>query len=729
MSVLNPEFYAVDESLSQFNSTLTYSYPFNDEAYPEYRQNYVLNNTINNSIWLFTFANSPYSPYYEVTTHARENTNPFPPVTLHSRNKLNKNMFRFADSIYPGITTTQNYNTIRQCRWSPNAIKPASDARFILNYDYGNTCLYPTFNMLNPENGQTINNIDYTTAITNYSTWLVTGIFIRAAFGERGKSTDRVLKDVCPFATFAGEMLGMVSNDTITRENYSGVWYISGDNYLFNIAGVWWTEQKSGEDVTFNNISSTQMIPYGQELLREATRENGNYVYHYLGMSIYDAGHCVTALGHYWARSLTSALSSELGTHCTDENIVCALIDDNNRIIFSDPEKDTYIGQEIAEIALLDPENNFNWGAGAEDYEGEEIEEIQEDTEPENSEETEETELNESTYSTSGAFNSVYALSETSVNAVAQWLWNGSPDLEWETVLTGLTLMGENPINAVVSLKLFPLNLPAVSNSGAYESIYVGKESTGVMARLVGNTTIIVDMGSMSYDVGDNLAFLNYEPYSSCNLYIPYCGILSLSPTEVIGKTINVKMIIDLVTGACTGVVFIDNIAYAYKDGILSVDIPVTGANMSQYFSNLLNGAMSGATSGMSMGSNINDIVSTPISAPATIGVGGAIGAVAGAIAGQAKGVTISKSGASSPACSLAQPQYCYLIIETPKEIEWLENYGHTNGFLSYRTGTIISLQGTGFSIFENVDCSGISGATENEKEEIKRILESGVYL
>lgn len=718
MSIPNPEKYA----LLSTTGNVTYFYPYNSPSYPQYRQNYLEGN-IDSSIWLFEYSNSIYSPYTYITNFALEGTTATERVVRKEvfNNRINKKLWRPAYNLYnAGTSPNGNINSL----WFPNGVSPSCNCQFVADYDYGNTCFYPIFQLFDPTTQSTINNVDYLTAETNYSNYLITRIELRTYVGTKGTTTGRAIAyNLHPYSIYSGNMLGFNTSSIIDRNNYSGSFYFGG-NIILELGNIYYQLKANN---TYSVIKT--VIPYDVDAIAQLyTYETQSQIITGYGVTLEMAGYLVTALGHYWAKTLQSAQNSELGARCTDPNITCARIGKNNKIQFNDPS-DAISGTAIAETAIADPESNFNWGSGAEDKNGKDIQDIEEQINPDNAEETEETELNENTYSTAGAFNTAYAMTEENVNFIAQWLWNGSPDLSWDSVLVGLTLMGGNPINAIISLKAFPFNLNNVADTGSYETIYVGKESSGIMARPIHKTTIIIDMGNMFYDVGDNLAFLNYEPYASCNLYIPYCGILSLSPTEVIGKDINVKLIVDLITGTCTGVVFIDNIAYAYKDGIISIDVPVTGTNMSQYFSNLVSSTMSGTTTGMSAGGKMNEIISSSVSAPVTVGVGGAIGAVAGAIAGQAKGVTISKSGASTPACALAQPQYCYLIFETPTEIEWLSNYGHTNGFLSFRTGTIISLQGTGFSIFENVDCSGISGATENEKEEIKKLLESGIYL
>ena len=53
--------------------------------------------------------------------------------------------------------------------------------------------------------------------------------------------------------------------------------------------------------------------------------------------------------------------------------------------------------------------------------------------------------------------------------------------------------------------------------------------------------------------------------------------------------------------------------------------------------------------------------------------------------------------------------------------------YAHSTGFVSMKSATVGSF--TGLLVADNVDTSGISGATEREKQLIKLYLESGVYV
>ena len=82
-------------------------------------------------------------------------------------------------------------------------------------------------------------------------------------------------------------------------------------------------------------------------------------------------------------------------------------------------------------------------------------------------------------------------------------------------------------------------------------------------------------------------------------------------------------------------------------------------------------------------------------------------------------------AGSSTPECSLYLPIKPYLIVYAPRVLD-VQNYAHTVGFATMQDCTIS--QCVGFSVFANVDLSGVP-ATLEEIDEIKTLLETGVYL
>ena len=71
---------------------------------------------------------------------------------------------------------------------------------------------------------------------------------------------------------------------------------------------------------------------------------------------------------------------------------------------------------------------------------------------------------------------------------------------------------------------------------------------------------------------------------------------------------------------------------------------------------------------------------------------------------------------------------HCYIKVTwpTPKS-DSVTNYGRTYGVPVHKSGTVGEY--SGYTVCNNVDCSGITKATVSEQALIKQYLESGVYV
>lgn len=60
-------------------------------------------------------------------------------------------------------------------------------------------------------------------------------------------------------------------------------------------------------------------------------------------------------------------------------------------------------------------------------------------------------------------------------------------------------------------------------------------------------------------------------------LYIPFCGTIQLNPADIIGRTLNVQLVVDFTTGTATGFIMSDDLVIETVNGNIAIDIPVTG--------------------------------------------------------------------------------------------------------------------------------------------------------
>ena len=332
------------------------------------------------------------------------------------------------------------------------------------------------------------------------------------------------------------------------------------------------------------------------------------------------------------------------------------------------------------------------------------------DRERDNNKYTDTIDLVTPTLTTTGIFNRTFTLTSTDVNQLSNYLWNAD-DSVFKQIVDGLLLMGGNPIDGIIDLRLYPFNVVTKSQNSGIEDIVIGRTNTSIKGVKITNYNAVLDLGRCTfYPYFGN--FLDYEPFTTASLYIPYVGIVPISTADFMGQTISCKMVVDITTGSCTAIVFANKIPIIYKNGNIGVEIPMTGTNSAEYASRIMGGLTSGVTD-VALGAaskSVGQVVS---------GVGSIVDSAL-----SVNNTMYNTAGSSSPACGLWQPQNCYFIIQRPVPIV-PENYGHTVGYACNYQAKISDC--SGYTQTYNVDVSSIN-APESEKNAIAGILNNGFY-
>lgn len=284
---------------------------------------------------------------------------------------------------------------------------------------------------------------------------------------------------------------------------------------------------------------------------------------------------------------------------------------------------------------------------------------------------------------------------------------------------------GYDPYAYILSLLQFPLKLTplwCMPRTPAGHIVIRG-EDTGITASLISNEKAWVGAGT--YDVPQlNGNFLDYDPYTQYELYIPCCGWVSL-PDIVCGRKIAVKINYDLTTAAIIGNVYVTidgkEMIVASKSGMMGRETIVTGEAQGVRSAQITSALLSAGTGAL-------NVATGAISGNAVAAVSGGYNIVAGLAqaniaANSAYTRTIGSTGGRALLCQFDQ---CYLKICTTRA-DIPNNYGHTCGYVCNVSGKVSAF--TGYTVFDNVDVSGIGKATDREKKLIKQILESGVII
>lgn len=317
-------------------------------------------------------------------------------------------------------------------------------------------------------------------------------------------------------------------------------------------------------------------------------------------------------------------------------------------------------------------------------------------------------------------FISLYRPSAQDLVKLANYLWS-SPLAVWDN----LKKIVQQPMDCILGLSIVPVN-PSV---GGAKPITIADVNTGVNSYPVISQYVEVDCGSITVNEYWG-AYLDYEPYTKAEIYLPYIGTHPISIDDIMGKTITIKYHVDVLSGSCTAYVKCGrSVLYSFI-GQCSSSIPI-GAND---WTNVITGALTIATAIGSMVATGG--ASAPMGANATpqqIEHAEAMHTAAmiretGSIASTAVNVlkpSIGKSGSMSGTGGLMAIQKPYLILTRPRQaVPGSQN--HYMGYPSFITTPLGSI--SGYTEVEEVHLDGIP-ATDNEIAEIEKLLRGGVYL
>lgn len=297
----------------------------------------------------------------------------------------------------------------------------------------------------------------------------------------------------------------------------------------------------------------------------------------------------------------------------------------------------------------------------------------------------------------STGFISLFNPSLSQLNDLASYLWSDLFEIDgWKKLFA-------DPMDAILGLSILPVAIP----SGGVREVKVGNISTGVSLTIAASQFVEVDCGSI--DINEYWgAYLDYEPYTQAQIFLPYIGTRPISVDDIMGKTVRVVYHVDILTGACCCFVKCgESVLYTYN-GQCSIPIPITGAN----YTSVVNGVISIAAS-------VGSLVATGGASAPT-----AVPAIASSVVNQMK-PQIEKSGSISGSAGVLNMQVPYLILIRPRQALPSKQ----NEFIGYPSLITVQLtELSGYTEVQSIHLENIP-ATQEELVEIQSLLEGGVIF
>lgn len=312
-------------------------------------------------------------------------------------------------------------------------------------------------------------------------------------------------------------------------------------------------------------------------------------------------------------------------------------------------------------------------------------------------------------------FMSLYKMSAAQLQALANDLWDSN-------FFNSLAKHFSDPFDNIISLGIVPYGL-----TGTLQQVTICDYQCPTSGEKLSACYYQLNCGTIYM----KHYFAHFGDYQiKFDLYLPYCGTVSLDPSEIMDGSLNVQYNFDVFSGSCLATVRCmyeggtSHVLYS-KEGNIRTEVPISGRDFTEYYKALISGVAVVAGGGA-------------IGIAGLAGVGGAIGSLAasmggaGMIAQGAENLVLNKpayqrSGNISGPAGYMGIQYPYLIATIPNYFGGPE-IGDKCGYVSNLPCRIGDESGYLQCEVDFEELSGID-APGNILEGIKQDLAEGIYI
>ena len=309
-----------------------------------------------------------------------------------------------------------------------------------------------------------------------------------------------------------------------------------------------------------------------------------------------------------------------------------------------------------------------------------------------------------------------YFLSPNQIPDIKKFLFSA-------TFIDNIKRLWTNPAEYVISLVCYPFDVGNTGLGTTNDVVSIGGVASDVVATALTDRGVPYFYGGSVFVDNYYNSYLDYEPYTSIDIYIPYIGVRPLNVSQIVGHTLCIGYYIDLNTQQITALLGLDG-----KSGNL-------GQVLTQYVGSI---GVQAPLSGTSAQDMIRNIVTQ------TSGLITGIGAIAGGVMGAnpailAAGVSKTSNellggghtapsyyGSLSPVSGLFTPQIAYLIINRPRQAIPTA-YLSQQGFSSSFSGKVSEF--SGYLECVSVNIPSANTMTEQEQNKIISLLTGGIYI
>lgn len=184
---------------------------------------------------------------------------------------------------------------------------------------------------------------------------------------------------------------------------------------------------------------------------------------------------------------------------------------------------------------------------------------------------------------------SIYSPSRSRLRQLGEKLWD--PNV-WDMIKQYFT----TPMDAVFSLAI----IPAQPSTSGEQAIVIGNYNSHVGAPVVNSDYTTVNCGSVYIPKFFN-SYLDYDPYTTYKLFLPFIGEVDLNADEITAQTITIKYKVNVVTGDCVAFVMKENSVFAEYNGNCARFLPLSSASYAAFIQATTAFAATAVTAGASL--------------------------------------------------------------------------------------------------------------------------------
>lgn len=304
---------------------------------------------------------------------------------------------------------------------------------------------------------------------------------------------------------------------------------------------------------------------------------------------------------------------------------------------------------------------------------------------------------------TSGVMRAYY-LTSSQIDDLATMMWGSD-------FISGLNkFMGDaTPYQAIQSISILPyINYASISDKP--ETIKIGNFTLlGATGMRINDQIMDVPMGSYTFTEYFGNA-LDYEPYTSIKINLPFLGQIEILPSEVMNCSITIIYRVDIATGSFIAYIYNNtkDTYYRTEAGNMQMTIPLSSSNNSQFCSDLRTIASAAAT-GFTAG----------LSGSKTKALGQTIDI------GKPQSTIVSSNSSLLGAYGYLGSSNAWGVICRPDDSTAVY-YNSTIGYAANSRNELSSL--SGYTKVSEINLE-VKGASSEEIDEIESLLKGGVIL